>query len=251
MNVAYWDGIAPVYQNEVHDSLAGDRNGVVVRALDAIASPRQTVGDFGCGIGGYSRALASRFCTVISLDHSARLLDQARATHLHLNNVTFRQADLAAPLPRWSPVDAGICMNVLIMPSLEMRQAMLRTMHRALKPGAPLLVVLPSLESALYTDTRLVEWNMRDGMTHRAALRSGFNAEPGFLGHPAGGIVDRGGEPTKHYLKEEALVFLRRARFTVRAVEKVEYQWDSEFESPPRWLHEPYPWDWLLSCRRA
>lgn len=250
MNVAYWDAIAPSYTSQVHDSLASDRRGVIARRLDAMAPKGRTVADFGCGVGGYTAALAARFKWVHALDHSERLLAQARSIHASLDNVEFRQADLSRGLRSWTPVDAGVCMNVLIMPDHKTRGAILRTIHGALKPGATLLIVVPSLESALYTDVRVVEWNMREGMSHRAACGRGLASEPGLVGPVAAGVVEVGGEPTKHYLREEAVVLLRRSGFDVRAVEKVEYSWRTEFERPPRWLGEPYPWDWLLTCAR-
>src|SRR5262249_45913857 len=109
----------------------------------------------------------------------------------------------------------------------------------------------PSLESSLYTDTRLIDWNMRSGMSHERALCEGLRDEPGVLGHPAAGVVDTGGEPTKHYLAEEAFVMMQDAGFDVVCVDKIEYDWCNELEDPPGWLREPYPWHWLLVCERT
>ncbi|HWB18688.1 MAG TPA: class I SAM-dependent methyltransferase [Phycisphaerales bacterium] len=251
MNVEYWDAIAPNYSAQVLDTLSCDRAGVITAALDCVASSRKTAADFGCGIGGYSAALASRFKSVVGLDHSAPLIEKAKVIHQNLKNVEFRQADLTRTLRSWSPCDVGVCMNVLIMPDLQIRNAILRTIHRALKAGGTLLAVVPSLESSLYTDVRLIEWNMRDGMSHDAAVDAGLEDEPGIVGPPAAGVVETGGELTKHYLREEISLLMESAGFEVQAVEKVEYDWSTEFEHPPRWLDGPYPWDWLVTCGRS
>lgn len=250
MNEAYWDRLASTYTDEVHDNLAADRRGVIARWLDEFASLRRTAVDFGCGIGHYLRDLSMRFKHVTALDHSGALLERARATHRELDNIAYRKADLSKPLKEWDRADLGVCMNVLIAPDHKLRTAMVRTIHRALHPGGHLLTLIPSLESSLYTDTRLIDWNMRRGLSHDRALREGLCDEPGVLGHPAAGVVDTGGEPTKHYLAEEAFVMMQDAGFEVLSIEKVEYDWSNEFDHPPRWLREPYPWHWLLVCRK-
>jgi hypothetical protein len=45
-------------------------------------------------------------------------------------------------------------------------------------------------------------------------------------------------------------VVFKNCGLTITAVDKVEYDWDSELASPPDWLKEPYPWDWLVECRK-
>jgi hypothetical protein len=141
-------------------------------------------------------------------------------------------------------------MNVLIAPSHELRGAVLQTMHDALMPGGRLLALVPSFESALYVETRLVEWNMRGGLNHRRAVNKALRDEPGVIGHAVHGVVDRGGEPTKHYLREEAIIQWRACGFDVEQVDRVQYSWSEEFNHPPRWLADPFPWHWLLVCRR-
>ena len=36
----------------------------------------------------------------------------------------------------------------------------------------------------------------------------------------------------------------------VEAVRKIAYPWTTEFAEPPRWMREPYPWDWLVEAVR-
>ncbi len=47
--------------------------------------------DFGCGVGRLTRALAGRFTTVVGVDFSSAMLDEARSVNEHLYNVEFIQ----------------------------------------------------------------------------------------------------------------------------------------------------------------
>jgi hypothetical protein len=63
-------------------------------------------------------------------------------------------------------------------------------------------------------------------------------------------LIDINGVLTKHYSEPEIHVVFARAGFCVKAVEKVVYDWTSEFAAPPRWMGAPYPWDWLVELSR-
>ncbi len=249
MDERYWDSVAPTYLAQVHDTFAADRTGALNHWLDHFANRKTSAVDFGCGVGRYLPALSPRFKVIYALDHSAGCLEEAKQANSALANVIYRKADLTKPLMQWKRPAFGICMNVLIAPDLALRTAMLQTMHRALASNAHLLVVIPSLESALYTDMRLVEWRMRDGMTHRRAIQETITDEPGSIGPVVAGVIERGGEPTKHYLREEAILMLQNAGFHIHATDKLQYPWADEFHNPPRWLRDPYPWHWLMVCQ--
>ena len=55
--------------------------------------------------------------------------------------------------------------------------------------------------------------------------------------------------PTKHYLKEELQLLLSNDGFVAEDFQKIEYEWDTEFLKPPKWLTEPKPWDWMAVAR--
>jgi hypothetical protein len=106
------------------------------------------------------------------------------------------------------------------------------------------MLLVPSTESAMYANQRLVEWNRRDGLQGKELTRE-VEAPRNTL-ELVDGLFGRDGVPTKHYLKEEAVMMLERTGFAPLSVDKVEYGWDSEFADPPFWLRDPYPWDWLV-----
>jgi hypothetical protein len=111
--------------------------------------------------------------------------------------------------------------------------------------------VVPSLESALYSDFRLVQWNLKTGLTHSQAV-SGLKETANDTDLPLRqGIIDIDGVPTKHYLKEELVALFADLPFKVLAIEKVEYAWETEFDGPPEWMNEPYPWDWLILLEKT
>jgi len=64
-------------------------------------------------------------------------------------------------------------------------------------------------------------------------------------------VLNIEGVPTKHYLKEELTIYLSDFGLKVLSVDKVEYAWNTEFIEPPKWMNEPYPWDWLVICRKV
>ena len=114
------------------------------------------------------------------------------------------------------------------------------------------MLVVPSLESALLTDFRLIECNLRHGLRPGSAVRSGFQSSP-----KAGrsrvheGVLRIEQVETKHFLREELLILLCNRGMRTLEIEKIEYPWNTEFTNTPRWMQAPYPWDWLFVARKA
>ena len=248
MDQAYWDRIATRYDEEVLSSFHSDRTGVITAHLDSLGGVRKTVLDLGCGVGKYLPALAERFARVVGVDHSEELLRRAEGDHGHLGNVELIQVDAA--LGRRVPgvqADVVVCANVLITADAALRRGILRTARKCLARGGHLLLVVPSLESALLAHRRLVEWHEREGAddAELAAEEDGLSPSKGVCRGLLRGLVPIDGMPTRHYLAEELPLLLGAAGLGVTRLEKVHYGWDSEFHQPPRWLRAPFPWDWL------
>ncbi len=250
MDERYWDHVAGDYDGEIFDSLASDRHGVLLERLDEFADRSLRAADAGCGVGKYVGALAARFARVDAYDLSADLLAQARRTVPASARVRFFKRDFAARSPRVEPVDFALCANVLIMASDDARRAILRSVRRLVLPGGHALFLVPSVESALLVHHRLAEWNFADGFADDAAHResatpAGKAGRALLRGHLP---IDR--VPTKHFLREELEIFLRKFDFEPLRFDKVEYRWETEFAEPPAWMQAPFPWDWLVSARR-
>ena len=250
MNERYWDRVAADYDGEIFSSFESDQTGVLVRRLDEFADRSAPAADAGCGVGKYLPALVERFASVDAYDISGELLKQARKTVPKEAKVRFFKRDFASQRGKLSPVQFAICANVLIMADERIREGILRSVGRLVIPGGHVLFIVPSLESALLSHNRMVEWNRRDGMSYAEAVRA--SEAPAALAGKGllHGLVPLEGVPTKHHLKEEAVVTLRAAGFEPMYFDKVEYGWDTQFASPPEWMGAPYTWDWLITARR-
>lgn len=250
MNRDYWNAVADTYEDEIFSVLENDAGGLIPERVERFGGAGRIAADLGCGVGHCLPLLSAQFGRVHACDLSADCLEQARNNHGDRANITFQVADLALDPAVIPPVDFAICINVLITGSLAMRTRILANLHRHLRDRGHILIVVPSVESALLTSARMIQWNQRNG--HRSA-------EAESIGLPRSGSVrqvHRGhitidGVVTKHYLKEELEYLLPDNGLEVLEVEKIPYPWTTEFAQPPDWMEEPLPWDWLVLARRT
>ena len=216
-----------------------------------VADKSSVASDVGCGIGRCLPDLAAAFRKVIAVDISETCLDKARAKCAHLPNIEYIRADIAKASTRLPPVDVCLCVNVLLHPSINTVRRMLASIARHLKAGGAAIFVVPSLESILLTDVREIQWNLRRGFSERRAGRDGYFAPQKNDGRDLSrGVAVIDGVATKHYLREEIEVLCAERGLMLQRVQKLEYPWRTEFCSPPRWMKEPYPWDWLAIVRK-
>lgn len=251
MDKKYWDSIGGKYDRYINDSIHGDRKGVIKRRMGQYAFPGHVAGDFGCGVGKYLAVLSARFKRVYAVDQSAKLLKMAARSCEKLGNVRLIHDNLRRPKSQMGKVHFAVCANVLIMPSKVMCMAILRNIHGRLRRGGHLMLVVPSMESALYADQQLVQWYRRDGLCVAEARREGIPATAIGAAELLAGVVRIDGIATQHYLREQAVTMLCDRGFDTASVDKVEYGWESEFNDPPSWMGEPYPWDWLFIARKC
>ena len=114
-----------------------------------------------------------------------------------------------------------------------------------------MVLVVPSLESALYANARLVEWNLRSGVSPAQSVIEGFrDVEPGGAEVARGGVLYAGDLKMKHFIKEELTTVADGLDLVPVSMEKLEYDWETEFEDPPKWMKDPFPWDWLVVFRK-
>lgn len=246
-----WDAIADTYDDEVLSVYDHDRRGLVREKIKKYGSSSLLASDLGCGLGKFLPLLASKFKQVHACDYSAGLLENARAANTDLGNVDYDQVDLTKGVVRLPRVDFSLCVNVLISPNLSARLSIFKNISRQLSKGGHLVLVVPSLESALYANARLVQWNLRCGVEPDRAERDGFRGdEPSGREVARGGIVYAGDMKMKHFVKEELVTIADGLRLDTVSVEKLEYRWDTEFKEPPGWMGEPFPWDWLAVLRK-
>ncbi len=251
MEQKVWDQAAPQYDEEIFDTFANDRNRVLCRVLEGIIESQHTFCDFGCGVGRTIPFLAQRAKKVVAVDFSAASLEIAKQNNKSQNNVRILQQDLAKSKPTFCHADVGLLMQVLIMPDSRSRKAILNTVHKNLRIGAQLVAVVPSLEVVLLTYQRIGQWYLRDGSSFSESVKQMRSLAQHEIVSLVEGIVKISDTPTKHFLREEISMTLCEAGFEVTQLEKIEYSWEADFDEPPDWMQDPYPWDWLVVARKS
>ena len=247
MDRKYWETIAPKYDTEIFDVLQNDVSGSIVAAVEEMASPEKSVMDIGCAIGKWIPVLAPKFKQVIAADISAKNLQIAKEKYNGFDNVEYQRWDMSADELTVTPCDTAICINAILTDSLEKRINFFQSLSLCLNAGGELVLVVPSLESKLYTNIIADRWNVDDAEhdetpAPKKAIQQVSNLKQG--------VTDIDNVPTKHYLREELQFLLTLEGFEVNLIKKINYDWSTEFHKPPKWLAEPYPWDWMCTAKK-
>jgi len=242
---AHWNKIGSSYQEEIFDVFRSDRLKLLPKILQKYYNTSHRAIDFGCGTGRAFEYLSPNFKSVFGVDISDSLL--ALASRSEFKNITLKQHDLTKPLR--ASADFGFCCNVVMLPEAEKSMAMLRTIRKSLKPDGTAIFVLPSLDSALYSAWQLIEWYKKENVDADQIPADELSIIKAKKTDLVDGIVYIDGVPTRHYSASQLEVWFTKAGLKITAIDKIEYDWDSEFSSPPKWMKEPYPWDWLVECK--
>jgi len=245
MDRKYWETMAPKYDEEIFDVLRNDTSGIIVKAIEEMASPEKTVIDIGCAVGKWLPVLAPKFRHVIAADISATNLEIAQQKYPQYSNVEYQRMDMSADDLTVTPCDTAICINAILTHDKEKRINFFQALSLCLHRNGNLVLVVPSLESKLYANIIADRWNVDDAHedekpSGRIAVRQATNIKQG--------VTEIDNVPTKHYLKEELELLLTLEGFAVHRIEKINYGWNTEFHQPPKWLQGPYPWDWMCTA---
>lgn len=248
---SYWEKLGEDYDDEVFDVYANDKGRVIAARIEAVAKRSLRAADFGCGVGKFLPLISDRFASVQAVDFSKACLRRGAERYRDLENVSFQHFDMCRSSRAFRSVDFVLSVNALLTPDLGKQLAMFRTLARHVAKGGRMVLVVPSLESALFSADRMLQWNIRSGQSARTAVRAASSrARQKELDFKPQGVVEITGSATKHYLREELMDRLGAVGFNVGEIVKVEYGWKTEFDSPPRWMKAPYPWDWCVTAVR-
>jgi 2-polyprenyl-3-methyl-5-hydroxy-6-metoxy-1,4-benzoquinol methylase len=247
MDRNYWEKIAPNYEEEIFDVLQNDKSGLIVAAIEKVASRKKTVIDIGCAVGKWIPLLAQRFKHVAAVDISAINLKIAKEKYTQYKNVEYLRADMSSNAVKTNSYDVAICINAILTDSLKKRINFFQSLSICLNKGGDLILVVPSLESKLYTNIIASRWNVDDDNKEKiASSKKAFDLAKNIKY----GVTDIDNVPTKHYLKEELELLLSLEGFKVKQIEKINYTWNTEFNNPPTWLKGPHPWDWMCVAKK-
>jgi SAM-dependent methyltransferase len=244
---SHWDKIGARYNDEIFDVFKSDKKKKLRTYFKKHGNQNHTAIDFGCGTGKSFSYLSPLFKSVLAIDISAELLEIAKTSRYR--NIQFKKLDLVRPTSKVEKADFAFCCNVVMLPEAEKSMAMLRTIRKSLKQNGTALFVLPSLESALYSAWQLIEWYKKENVYADQIPPDELSIIKAKKTDLVDGIVYIDGVPTRHYSAPQLEVWFTKAGLKITAIDKIEYEWDSEFSSPPKWMKEPYPWDWLVECK--
>lgn len=247
MDRKYWERIAPNYNEEIFDVLKNDKSGKIVTAIEQVAAKDKTVTDLGCAIGKWIPLLATAFKQVIATDISAKNLEIAKEKCAAYHNVDYVRMDMSADNLTVTPCDVAICINAILSDNLKKRINFFQSLNICINKNGLLILVVPSLESKLYTNIIAHRWNVDDD--HKEKIESVEKAYA-LAKNIKQGVTDIDNVPTKHYLEAELQLLLTLEGFTVERIEKINYPWTTEFHNPPKWLTDPFPWDWMCVARK-
>ena len=245
MEKGYWEKIAPSYETEIFDVLKNDISGKIVKSILSFADPKKSVIDIGCAVGKWMPVLAPVFGKVQAIDISNNNLKIAAKKYLQYTNITYERVDMSAASIKIKKYDAAICINAILTSSLKKRDLFFKHMASYIKKGGDLVLVVPSLESKLYSHIIANKYNVDDAKKDKAPSGKRAISQIRFI---KDGVTDIDDVPTKHFLKEELELLLTLAGFTVEKIEKINYKWSTEFHKPPSWLKNPQPWDWMVKA---
>lgn len=244
----HWDKQAPTYTNEIFNVYANDYHGRLKAMIQRYANPKGHAVDFGCGTGNGFALMAPLFKHIMAFDVSAGLLKQAAARGY--NNISVNKLDLTdskAPIPY---TDFGVCCNVAISHDIKMDYAIIKNVLRAINKKGTVIFVLPSLESGCLTTWNLTQWHKKEKTTVAEIPDAEIENINLSIDELRNGVCRIDNRPTKHYSLHELFGMFHSGNFEIVSVEKLEYPWQSEFATPPKWMQAPYPWDWAVEVRR-
>lgn len=247
MDRKYWERIAPDYNDEIFDVLHNDKKAIIRYAILQHAALSKTVLDIGCAVGKWLPVLAPHFKKVIAIDISEKNLTIARKRYDQLTNIEYVRADMSSGKTKLPKADVAVCINAILTDSLKKRTVFFHHLSNCIKKGGQLILVVPSLESWMLSKIIQQQWKIDQSLFNEKireteALKKYKNVQQGNM--------DIDHVPTKHYLEEELTLLLSKEKFKVSEIKKIEYKWTTEFVDPPKWLKEPYPWDWMCVANR-
>ena len=247
MEKSYWEKIAPIYETEIFDVLKNDKNGHIVKAIQSFANQKKSIIDIGCAVGKWLPVLSPLFKQVHAIDISAKNLAIAEQKYTALKNISYQRIDMSAKTIPSIQFDAAICINAILTADLKKRNLFFKHMASFLKPNADLVLVVPSLESKIFSHIIANKYNVDDAKNDTAPTGKKAIEQIRYI---KDGVTDIDEVPTKHFLKEELELLLDLEGFSTKQIQKIEYDWSTEFHKAPNWLKNPKPWDWMVHAKK-
>jgi SAM-dependent methyltransferase len=244
-----WDKNADTYEEEVFNVYQNDKKGIIAECVMNHADLEKSAVDFGCGIGNALPLLTPLFRDITAVDISRKCINRAKL--IAPKNVAFKRMDLALGRVDIAPTDFLLCSNVAISGNNKRNYRILANALSILNKNGTAIFVLPALESMSLSTWRLMDWYRKEGLAISDIPQSDLShLDLKYRKELEDGIVYIQDTPTKHYKLPELFSLFHDSTFQIQIVEKVEYDWATELDSPPSWIREPYPYDWMVEVKR-
>ena len=247
MEKSYWEKIAPIYETEIFDVLKNDKKGHIIKAIESFASQKKSIIDIGCAVGKWLPVLSPLFKQVHAIDISTKNLQIAEKKYTPLKNISYQRIDMSAKVVPAIQFEAAICINAILTADLKKRNLFFKHMAGFLKPNADLVLVVPSLESKIFSHIVANKFNVDNAKNDIAPTGKRAIEQIRYI---KDGVTDIDDVPTKHFLKEELELLLDLEGFKVKKIQKIKYPWSTEFHKAPSWLKNPTPWDWMVHAKK-
>ena len=131
----FFESVAETWEIRKAEVLGGlDLNGVISEKIGA----QPVVADLGCGTGALIAVLCRQSATIIGVDSSPRMLEQARIRTAPLNGVNLRLGELEYLPLRDQEADAAV-MN-MVLHHISEPVKVLAEVGRVLKPGGLFII---------------------------------------------------------------------------------------------------------------
>lgn len=202
--------------------------------VEQLAKPEGTAVDVGSGPGVLLCYLAQRFGKVVAVDRdrdmvdaAAELVEKIRAHGVELGQIELRLEDWA-DCEDIRGADLVCAVNSILEPDPTRRARMLTLLRRAMRPGATLLAVFPSMEAQIHL-LRLYMVELERREVPAAEIARLIDAE--FLtAHNfdalEGTFSSRDEPAQKFYYQLELAWEMRDAGFQVIEQSPIVYPWD-------------------------
>lgn len=244
MDCVYWDRTLQNYAAEVVSVYDLDNAQVVAKLIHELARSGESdsAADLGCGIGKFTELLSTCYDRVESCDFSSQGLRLTQQRCAHKSHIHYHQLDLTTDPVPFNPVDLVLCINVLMMPSLDERLRAWRTVTNQVRQAGHLLLVVPAIESILMERHFELGHQLHEGMSCKDSLDATLPDESTVMDlHQGVYVIEH--VRTKHYLKHELKAILEDHQFSIQQIQPLRYRTAEQSQDLDTW-------DWLILAQR-
>jgi len=244
MDLDYWDKTLQNYDAEVVSVFDLDADKVVSKLIHQLArtSGSGSAADMGCGVGKFTKLLSGFYRRVETCDFSLQGLRRTRERCGGKKHINYHHIDLTSDPTPFDPVDLVLCINVLMMPSMDERLRAWRTVTNQVCHQGHLLLVVPAIESILMERHCEIEDQLHEGNSCQASLEGTLPVNSTAMDFHQG-VYRIENIRTKHYLKAELEAILEDHHFTIQQIRKLRYRRNRLSETLDTW-------DWLILAQR-